>query len=34
VYVEPQPDRSSAMRRERVIKGMTHAQKQKLVEKH
>jgi putative endonuclease len=27
VYVEPQPDRSTAMRRERRIKSMTHAQK-------
>lgn len=33
VYVEPQPDRSSAMRRERALKTLTHAQKLKLVEK-
>jgi putative endonuclease len=30
VYVEPQPDRSTAMRRERRIKSMTHAQKDGL----
>jgi len=33
VYVEPQPDRSSAMRRERALKALGHAQKKKLVEK-
>lgn len=33
VYVESQPDRSSAMRRERALKALGHAQKKKLVEK-
>jgi putative endonuclease len=32
VYIEPQPDRSSAMRRERRIKMMTHAQKETMAE--
>ena len=27
VYIEPQPDRTTAMRRERTIKNLTHAQK-------
>jgi predicted GIY-YIG superfamily endonuclease len=31
VYHEPQPDISSAMKRERAIKTMTRGQKQKLV---
>ena len=31
VYVEPQPDRVSAMKRERAIKTMTRARKQKLI---
>jgi len=31
VYVEDQPDRNSAMKRERAIKKMTHSQKQKLI---
>jgi putative endonuclease len=31
VYHEPQPDRSSAMKRERAIKRMTRLQKQKLI---
>ena len=30
VYVEEQPDHSTALKRERVIKKMTRAQKQKL----
>ena len=30
VYVEPQPDRTTAMKRERAIKKMTRAGKQKL----
>jgi len=30
VYVEEQPDRNTAMKRERAIKRMTRAQKQKL----
>lgn len=29
-YVEPQPDRATAMRRERQIKRLSHAQKQAL----
>jgi len=31
VYVEEQPDRTSAMKRERAIKKMTRGQKQKLI---
>jgi len=31
VYVEPQPDRAAAMRRELALKRMSHVQKQKLV---
>jgi putative endonuclease len=31
VYIEPQPDRPSAMRRELQIKKLTHAQKKALV---
>ena len=31
IYVEEQPDRKTAMRRERAIKKMTHSQKQKLL---
>jgi putative endonuclease len=31
VYVEEQPDRRSAMKRERVIKKMTRSQKQNLI---
>ncbi|MBN2386596.1 MAG: GIY-YIG nuclease family protein [Anaerolineales bacterium] len=31
VYVEPQPDRSSAMRRERKIKTLPHLKKQALI---
>jgi len=31
VYVEPQPNRVSAMKRERRIKAMTRKQKQKLI---
>jgi len=31
VYVEPQPDRSAAMRRERALKGLKHHQKQALI---
>jgi putative endonuclease len=30
VYVEPQADRAAAMRRERAIKSLTHAQKNAL----
>lgn len=29
-YLEPQPDRSSAMRRERALKALSHQQKQAL----
>jgi putative endonuclease len=32
VYHEPQPDRSSAMKRERAIKAMPRIKKQKLIE--
>ena len=32
VYIEPQSDRSSAMRRERKLKTMNHAQKKKLIQ--
>ena len=32
VYVEEQPDRVSAMKRERAIKKMTREKKQKLIE--
>jgi len=31
VYVEEQPDRSTAMKRERAIKKMTRSQKHKLI---
>jgi putative endonuclease len=34
VYVETQPDRSAAMRRERKIKNLSHAQKQALIQKN
>ena len=34
VYIEPQPDRASAMRREQFIKNLTHIQKKKLVQKY
>ncbi len=33
VYVEPQPDRNSAMKRERAIKLMTRKKKQELIQK-
>ena len=33
VYIEEQPDRSSAMRRERAIKTLPHSRKKALVEK-
>jgi len=33
VYVEPQEDRVTAMRRERAIKNLSHAQKKALIEK-
>ncbi|MBI4928174.1 MAG: GIY-YIG nuclease family protein [Anaerolineae bacterium] len=33
VYIEPQPDRSTAMRRERQIKKLSHAQKSNLIRK-
>ena len=32
VYVETQPDRSAAMRRELKLKTLTHAQKKKLIQ--
>jgi predicted GIY-YIG superfamily endonuclease len=32
VYHEPQPDRSSAMKRERAIKAMARDKKQRLIE--
>jgi putative endonuclease len=31
VYLEPQPDRRTAMKRERVIKNMTRSRKQELI---
>ncbi len=31
VYVEPQPDRTTAMKRERAIKKLTHTKKQALI---
>jgi putative endonuclease len=31
-YVEPQPDRASAMRRERALKHLSHAQKRELAD--
>jgi putative endonuclease len=31
VYVEPQPDRSTAMRRERALKTLRHTQKKALI---
>jgi putative endonuclease len=31
VYIEPQPDLSTAMRRERRIKKLNHTQKKKLI---
>ena len=34
VYVEPQPDRNSAMKRERAIKLMTRQKKQELIRKN
>jgi putative endonuclease len=33
VYLEPQPDRNSAMKRERAIKLMTRQKKQELIQK-
>lgn len=32
VYIEQQPDRSTAMKRERAIKTLSHAQKKALIE--
>jgi putative endonuclease len=32
VFVEPQPDRASAMRRERALKAMSRARKQALID--
>jgi putative endonuclease len=32
VYIEPQADRGTAMRRERMIKKLTHAQKKALIQ--
>jgi putative endonuclease len=34
VYVESLPDRSQAMRRERAIKNLNRAQKERLIEKY
>ncbi|NPV75038.1 MAG: GIY-YIG nuclease family protein [Anaerolineae bacterium] len=34
VYVELQPDRANAMRRERALKAMRREQKQKLIVQH
>jgi predicted GIY-YIG superfamily endonuclease len=33
VYIEEQPDRSTAMKRERAIKALNHAQKARLISK-
>jgi len=33
VYIEPQPDHASALKRELAIKRLTHAKKKALVEK-
>ncbi len=33
VYVEPQPDRTTAMKRERAIKRLTRQAKQALIER-
>jgi putative endonuclease len=33
VYVEPQPDRATAMKRERAIKAYSHAKKRGMIEK-
>lgn len=32
VYVEPQPDRAAAMRRERAIKSLSHEKKKELIQ--
>lgn len=34
VYVEPQPDRSTALKRERAIKKLTRAKKKQLIKKN
>ena len=34
VYIEPQPDRTTAMRRERTIKRLSHAHKKALALSH
>jgi putative endonuclease len=34
VYIEPQPDHSSALRRELAIKALPHARKKALIEKN
>jgi len=34
VYVEPQPDRSAALRRERQLKTFSHAKKKALIQYH
>lgn len=31
VYIEPQPDRANAMRRERALKALKRSQKEKLI---
>ncbi len=31
VYLEPQPDKSTALKRERALKKLSHAQKRKLI---
>lgn len=33
VYIEPQPDRRTAMRRERAIKTLSHERKSQLIQK-
>lgn len=34
IYVEPQPDRTTAMKRERAIKTLSHPQKKALAERY
>lgn len=34
IYIEPQPDRNSAMKRERAIKTLSHPQKKALAERY
>lgn len=34
IYIEPQPDRTAAMKRERAIKTLSHPQKKALAERY